>query len=173
MSQEKPPAPREMKRLERQEEDTWVGFYPQARCDPALAMEILTELERDDALRRRHRGLYLCCQRCIRLHEGREARNRRIGRAIRSLFEGVFIAMPLRTLDIARKAGHLLMACIPEDVNEQAEQQARKLLAGDAFAHAERSFRDRARKAAIKAGTPAPVEKPAEKLPEVSQVSTA
>lgn len=173
MSQEKVPAPREIKRLERQEEDTWVGFYPQARRDPALAMEILTELERDDALRRRHRGLYLCCQRCIRLHESREARYRHIGKAVRSLFEALFIALPLGALDLAKKGGHLVLACIPEHVNEQADQQAKRLLAGDAYAHVERSFRDRARKAAVKSDMLAPAPVSAEKLSEDRQATTA
>jgi hypothetical protein len=176
MSQDKVQAPREMKRLERQEEDTWVGFYPQACRDPTLAMEILTELERDDALRRRHRGLYLCCQRCIRLHESREARHRRIRNAIQKLFEAIFITLPLGVLELAKKAGHFALACIPEDArdqsSQQADQQARRLLAGDAYAHAERSFRDRARRAAVKAEVPAPVPGPAEDLSEQHQATT-
>jgi hypothetical protein len=155
MAMEKATAPREQKRLERKEEETWLEFYPQARRDPTLAAEILFELDRDDVLRRRHRGLYLCCQRCIRLHESREALHRRIGQAVRRMLRAVFISLPMGAVDCARKACHLAMACIPEDVNEASERQARRLLEGDASANADRAYRKRARKAAIRSDLPA------------------
>lgn len=154
MWQEKAPPPTKLERLERQEEDTWIEFYPQARKDPCLAAEILTELERDETLRRRHRGLYLCCQRCIRLNDSREARYQRLGQAIRRLFNAVFIAMPQGAADVAKKASHLIVACLPEAAGSQAEQRHRHLMERDAYAQAESSFRERARKAADRSSAP-------------------
>lgn len=156
MWQERPAAPPKLDRLERQEEDTWIEFYPQARKDPSLAAEILTELERDETLRRRHRGLYLCCQRCIRLNDSRDARYQRFGQAIRRMFNAVFIALPHGAVDLAKKAGHLLMVCLPDAANDQGDRRHRQLMEGDAYAQAGRSFRERARKAADRSDAPDP-----------------
>jgi hypothetical protein len=156
MWQDKPAAPPKRERLERQEEDTWIEFYPQARKDPSLAAEILTELERDETLRRRHRGLYLCCQRCIRLNDSREARYQRFGQAIRRMFNAVFIALPRGAVDVAKKAGHLLVVCLPDAANDQVDRRHRQLMEGDAYAQAGRSLRERARKAADRSDAPGP-----------------
>ena len=151
MWQEKPP---KLDRLERQEEDTWIEFYPQARKDPCLAAEILNELERDEKLRRRHRGLYLCCQRCIRLNDSREARYQRFGQAIRRLFNALFIAMPQGAVDVAKTASHFVVACLPDAAGGQAEHRLRQLMEKDAYAQAESAFRERARKAADRSNAP-------------------
>jgi hypothetical protein len=156
MWQDKPAAPPKRERLERQEEDTWIEFYPQARKDPSLAAEILTELERDETLRRRHRGLYLCCQRCIRLNDSREARYQRFGQAIRRMFNAVFIALPRGAVDLAMKAGHLLVVCLPDVANDQVGRRHRQLMEGDAYAQAGRALRERARKAADRSNAPDP-----------------
>ncbi|AEF88751.1 hypothetical protein DelCs14_1722 [Delftia sp. Cs1-4] len=156
MSQEKVPARRKLESVERQEEKTWVDFYPQARSDAALAEEILAELERDETLRRRHRGLYLCCQRCIRLHENREARNRRIGRFVRSLFSALFIAFPKAALAALRSGRNLAVACLPEAEENPAERQVRRLIENEAYAQADKAFRERARKAADRSDATAP-----------------
>ncbi|MFT3815669.1 MAG: hypothetical protein QM740_20275 [Acidovorax sp.] len=150
MSQEKSPARRKLESVERQEEKVWVEFYPEVRRDATLAVEILTELERDDPLRRRHRGLYLCCQRTIRLQESREARNRRVGRAVRRLFSAVFIAFPKWIRDGLQRGRSLAVECLPEMEDTPAEKQVKRLLENDAYVHAEKSFRERARKAADK-----------------------
>ncbi|RCW69551.1 hypothetical protein [Pseudorhodoferax soli] len=156
MWQDRPAALTKRERLERQEEDTWLEFYPQARKDPSLAAEILTELERDETLRRRHRGLYLCCQRCIRLNDSREARYQRIGHATRRMFNAVFIALPLCAMDLAKKAGHLMAACLPDAADDQGDRRHRQLMEGDAYAQAGRSLRERARKAADRSDAPDP-----------------
>jgi hypothetical protein len=156
MYQEMPPAARQLGRLERQEEETWIGFYPQACQDPSLAAEILMELERDETLRRRHRGLYLCCQRCIRQHQGREARRQRIGQAVRRLCAALFITLPEGAMTTMKKAGQLALACLPETTSDETDQRQRKLMERDAYAQAERSFRDRARLAADRSDISSP-----------------
>lgn len=156
MPQEKTPARLRRESVERQEEKTWVEFYPAARRDATLAAEILTELERDETLRRRHRGLYLCCQRCIRLHESQEARNRRIGKAVRRLFGALFIAFPKAVVEALGRGHNIAVACLPEAAEEPADRQVRRLMESDAYAQAEKSFRERARKAADKTDTSPP-----------------
>lgn len=153
MYQEKSPVHRELERLEQVEEETWIEFYPQARRDASLAAEILTELDRDDALRRRLRGLYLCCQRCIRLHESREARHQRIGQAFRHLFKALFIVLPLGAMDLVRRSSHLAVACLPETAGEPTDRRLRRLMERDAYAQAGPSFKERARKAADRSDT--------------------
>lgn len=172
MSQEKPPVRRRLESVERQEEKTWVEFYPAARSDATLAAEILAELERDDALRRRHRGLYLCCQRCIRLHEGREARNRRIGYFVRLVCRTVFIALPRATLSALGRGRNLAVACLPETDEDPAEQQVRRLVENDAYAHADKAFRARVRKAADKSAVSHPAPEPAGPAPAAVQSAT-
>ncbi|RZI59581.1 MAG: hypothetical protein EOP37_11210 [Rubrivivax sp.] len=159
MERETLPAPRRRnKSVERQEEQTWDRFYPQARRDATLAMEILAELERDETLRRRHLGLCLSCQRCIRLHEDREARNRRLGRLVRATFAAVFIATPQVLIRAARHGGQLLLACLPGGDAETDERpptdlkQARQQLEDDPFEDADPAMRTRARRAADRQG---------------------
>lgn len=156
MSQERTPARRSTESVARQEEKAWVAFYAQVRSDVDLAAEILAELDCDDVMRRRHRGLYLCCQRCIRLHENREARNRRIGQFVRGLFRAVFIAFPKSLTEGLRRTGSLGLECLPETSDEPAERQVRRLLENEAYAQADRAFRARARKAANRSVVSAP-----------------
>ena len=160
MSQEKPPARRRLEYVDRQEERVWVEFYPEVRRDATLAGEVLAELERDETLRRRHRGLYLCCQRSIRIHENREVRNRRIGGAVRRLASAVFIAFPKAVSDALRRGRNLAVACLPETEDEPAERQVQRLMEKDAYAHADAAFRQRARKAADRTDVQPPAPAP-------------
>ncbi len=172
MSQERAPARRKLESVERQEEKIWVEFYPETRSDVALAAEILAELERDETLRRRHRGLYLRCQRCIRLHECREVRNRRIGRFVRGLLGAIFITFPKATLRALQRGRNVAIACLPETEEDPAEQQVRRLIESDAYAVADKTFRVRARKAADKSDARAPAPAAAEVPPTMSQSAT-
>lgn len=146
---------RKLECVERQEEQTWANFYPQARRDVMLAEEILTELERDDLLRRRHRGLYLSCQRCVRLHELRHTRNQHVGRVVRAVVRRLFITGPQALCSVLRQAGQLFMACLPQEEAQESgapwSDQARRLLERDAYTHGGQALRVRARKAAEKA----------------------
>lgn len=150
-----PPAPRrKFECVEWQEEQTWARFYPQARSDATLAEELLTELERDELLRRRHRGLYLSCQRCVRLHERRQARHQQVGRVVRAGARAVFVTAPRAFFRGLRQVGQLLLACLPlddvEDSRAPWQAQARRLLERDAYALGDQTLRVRARQAADK-----------------------
>lgn len=101
-----------------EEERTWVRFYTQVRRDMALALEVLTELDRDATLRRRHLALYLACQRCLRRHEHRQVRQRQIGAVVRKLGSAVFVQAPVAVYDGACRCGQLLLACLPGSGSE-------------------------------------------------------
>ncbi|RCW65129.1 hypothetical protein [Pseudorhodoferax soli] len=148
MSQDKSNAGQKLFSVEHLEQQTWVGFYPEARKDAALAAEILTELERDEDFRRRHRGLYLCCQRSIRIQEYRDMRQQRIGAALRRLFAVLFVAWPAAAVEVARRTRNLAVDCLPETSQATTDHRVRRLMESDAFSQADRSFRDRAREAA-------------------------
>lgn len=149
MEREVLPAPRRRnKSVERQEELTWDRFYPQARRDATLALEILNELDRDESMRRRHLGLCLSCQRCLRLHESREARNRRVGRLVRATFAAVFVAAPQAMWRSARHGGQLLLACLPGGDMEPDDGLFRRELIEETMEEVDPSLRIRARKAA-------------------------
>jgi hypothetical protein len=150
-----PPPRRKPEGVDRQEQQTWARFYPQARCDATLAEEILNELERDDVLRRRHRGLYLSCQRCVRLHALRQARNQHVGQLVRAVVGWIAITAPQAVYRGLRQAGQLLLACLPQQEEQEPdtrwEAQTARLLERDAYAQGGHTVRIRARKAAEKA----------------------
>lgn len=159
-----PPLRRKLEAVDQQELRTWAQFYPQARRDATLAEEILTELERDEVMRRRHRGLYLSCQRCVRLHALRQARNQHVGHLVRVVVKSIFITAPQAVYGGLRQAGQLLLACLPQEDEDAPgtrwQTQGSRLLQGDAYAQGGQALRIRARKAAQKAaenaeGTPA------------------
>ena len=45
--------------LESEEERTWVNFYQRVGRDPAIAGEVLAQLESDPEMKRSHLALYL------------------------------------------------------------------------------------------------------------------
>jgi hypothetical protein len=85
MSLEKPrPRPRRSG-IESEEERAWVGFYKRVGRDPAIATEVMAQLESDPEMKRTHLALYLCCKESLRRHKARQARNKRIGQFVRGL----------------------------------------------------------------------------------------
>ncbi|WP_147282948.1 hypothetical protein [Pseudorhodoferax soli] len=136
-------------------------------------MEILIELEHDDALRRRHRGQYLCFQRSIGLDKSREARQQRIGQDVMRSLGAFFIVLPQGAEGLAKNLGHLTQACIPEDATKATERQARRLLEGNGYGPVERSICDSARKAAVKADVPTHSAKAAASAPDQKQSTPA
>lgn len=147
MQPERYPARARHESVAQQEERTWVAFYPEVRNDPALAAEVLAELERDDVVRRRHRALYLCCQRSLRRHESRSARQRRIGSFVRSLVRAVLIDFPKTLFEAVRESRDLAVACLPEQAEDTTAQQ-RQQRARNVDLPADLALEARARRAA-------------------------
>ena len=89
--------------IEFEEERAWVGFYQRVSRDPAIATEVMIQLESDPEMKRTHLALYLCCKESLRVHKARVARNKRIGQFVRGICHGLFVA-PAQAL---RRALHL------------------------------------------------------------------
>jgi len=74
MSPEKPRPRAKRCGIEFEEERAWVGFYKRVGRDPAIAAEVMAQLEADVDMKRTHLALYLCCKESLRVHKARQAR---------------------------------------------------------------------------------------------------
>ena len=118
MSPEKPRPRAKRCGIEFEEERAWVGFYKRVGRDPAIAAEVMAQLEADVDMKRTHLALYLCCKESLRVHKARQARNKRIGQFVRGLGQALLVRpmLGLRTRlrhggeyasRRARRCGHL------------------------------------------------------------------
>lgn len=110
-----------------EEERAWVSFYRRAGKDPAIATEVLAQLDADAEMKREHLALYLCCREALRLQQAREARNQRIGQFVRWLFRGVFVRTPKVTGRALGRARDIAVACLPETDAEPASTQVQRI----------------------------------------------
>lgn len=134
--------------IEHEEERAWGGFYQRVGRDPAIATEVLAQLESDPEMKRTHLALYLCCKKSLRQHKARQGRNKRIGQFVRWLCHGLFIR-PLRGL--RETLGHgsdIAVECLPEVGREPAVAQVRRLAREAEFATARTAFGQQAAKPA-------------------------
>ena len=140
MSPEKPRPRAKRCGVEFEEERAWVTFYRRVGRDTAIASEVLAELEADPEMKRAHLALYLCCKESLRIHKGRQARNKRIGQTLRRLCHALFVA-PARALQRAlHLGGDLAVECLPETAKEPAVPQVRQLTREPEFAQAHSDF---------------------------------
>lgn len=68
--------------IEFEEERAWIGFYHRVGRDPAIAAEVMAQLEADADMKRTHLALYLCCKESLRVHKARQSRHKRIGQFV-------------------------------------------------------------------------------------------
>lgn len=109
----KPSRPRRPS-IEREEEKAWVEFYRRIKRDPALAAEVLAQLNRDAELLRGHLALFLCCKESLRLDKARQARNRRIGAFARWIMRMLF-AVPWHALRrTGQESRDIVIEMLPE-----------------------------------------------------------
>ena len=144
MSLEKPrPRPRRSG-IECEEERAWVGFYRRVGRDPAIATEVVGQLESDPEMKRTHLALYLCCKESLRRHKARQARHQRIGQFVRWLCHGVLV-QPWRSLQAGLRHGRdVAVECLPEVAKEPAVAQVHRLAGEAEFATAHAAFEQQA-----------------------------
>ncbi|GAO27460.1 hypothetical protein ALISP_7280 [Alicycliphilus sp. B1] len=151
-----------------EEEKAWVSFYRRAGKDPAIAAEVLAQLDADPEMKREHLALYLCCRESLRVQQARDARNQRIGQFVRWLMDALLVRLPSAA---ARSLGHgsdVAVACLPENASEPAQAQVRRL---------SKDPKVRSARTAFKAPTtklPTPAESstdPAQALPQRGQAT--
>lgn len=139
------PHPRQPPRPKRtgvdiEEDKVWIGFYEEVRGDAAIAKEIKTLLDDDLAMKQNRQGLYLMCQRKLRLEKERQARNDRIGRFVRRLFTSVFVDFPNALRQATRNGGDIAVACLPELPDDPAQQQVQRLTERPKYKQAQEAF---------------------------------
>jgi hypothetical protein len=154
----RPPRPS----VQSEEERAWVSFYQRARHNPAIAAEVLTQLDLDPEMKREHLALYLCCRESLRLHEARAARDQHIGQAVRWLVDAVTVRSFAAVRRVFGRTTDVALACLPGGADEPAQSQVRRLAADPAIRAARASFR---RRAAATAPAPTPASPPDAPVP--------
>lgn len=144
MSLEKPHPRSTRPSIEHEEERAWVNFYKRVGNDPALATEVLAQLDCDPDMKRPHLALYLCCKESLRAHKARQARNKRIANFVRwfcrGLFTQLFVQWPSAWHRSLRKGSDIAIECLPEIGKEPAMAKAGQLAQEPTFATAQADF---------------------------------
>ena len=71
-----------------EEERLWVGFYRRV-ANPAIAAEVIKQLDGDADQKRTHPALYLRCKESLRKKKARQARTKRIRSFMRRILGGL------------------------------------------------------------------------------------
>ena len=71
-----------------EEERLWVGFYRRV-ANPAIAAEVIKQLDGDADQKRTHPALYLRCKESLRKKKARHARTKRIRSFMRRILGGL------------------------------------------------------------------------------------
>lgn len=140
MSQEKTPRPR-LRRpsVQLEEERAWIGFYRRVG-NPAIATEVVHQLESDPEMKRLHLALYLRCKESLRMHKAQQARNQRIGQCMRMLLHALLVVPFIAVRRWLRQSGDLAIECLPEVHKEPAIRQVKNLMRDTEFAQAQSEF---------------------------------
>lgn len=123
-----------------EEERAWISFYQRVGSDAALAVEVLAQLDADVEMKRQHLALYLSCRESLRSHAAREERNERIGRFVRRMCHGLFVALPSSIGRKLKRGSDIAVACLPEADAEPALAQVRRLASDPEFGAARGAF---------------------------------
>ena len=126
--------------LRKEEERVWVGFYQRVGRDPAMAADVMAQLEADPLMKRQHLGLYLRCKAAQRRHKERQARHKRVGLWLRSSLRTVLLGPVLALEQFLASGWNLLLASLPAPKAEPANSQARRLARQPGFSAARASF---------------------------------
>lgn len=130
--------------VQSEEERTWVSFYRRARHDPAIAAEVLAQLDLDPQMKRVHLALYLNCRESLRLAEARAARDLRIGQCVRWLARAVVLDGSGAVRRLFGRAGDTVLACLPGAPREPAKAKLRRLSTDTGLRAAKSAFRAQA-----------------------------
>lgn len=126
--------------LRKEEERVWVGFYRRVARDPAMAADVMAQLEADTLMKRQHLGLYLRCKAAQRRHKERQARHKRVGFWLRSSLRSVLLEPVLALGQVLASGRDLLLASLPPPKAEPANPQARRLVRQPGYAAARAGF---------------------------------
>ena len=144
MSQERSNRPRSKRfGVDYEEERAWVSFYRNVG-NPAIATEVMNQLESDPEMKRTHLALYLRCKESLRTQKARQARNKRIGQFVRMLSNAVFVVPVIAIQRLLRQSGDIAVECLPEVRKDPAVRQVGRLIREPDFAQAQTAFDNQA-----------------------------
>ncbi|BBP02916.1 hypothetical protein TPL01_13550 [Sulfuriferula plumbiphila] len=126
-----------------EEEKAWVSFYRRVG-NPAIATEVMNQLESDPEMKRTHLALYLRCKETLRTQKARLARNKRIGQFVRMLSSAMFVAPVIAIQRLLHQSGEIAVECLPNVTSEPAARRVRSLTKEHGFAQAQSEFGSRA-----------------------------
>lgn len=126
-----------------EEEKAWVSFYRRVG-NPAIATEVMNQLESDPEMKQIHLALYLRCKETLRTQKARLARNKRIGQFVRRLSSAMLVAPVIAIRRLLRQAGEVAVECLPAVASEPAARRVRSLTKEPEFAQAQSEFGSRA-----------------------------
>ncbi len=122
-----------------EEEKAWISFYRRVG-NPAIAAEVMHQLDSDPVMKRAHLALYLRCKESLRLQKARQARHERIGQFVRMLSTALLVAPVIAIQKLLRQSGDIAVACLPEVRKEPAVRHVKGLTQETEFAQAQSEF---------------------------------
>ena len=100
-----------------EEERLWVGFYRRV-ANPAIAAEVIKQLDGDADQKRTHPALYLRCKESLRKKKARQARTKRIRSFMRRILGGLLRDPERRTRGQLRHNSRVVIDGLPESMRE-------------------------------------------------------
>lgn len=127
--------------VQSEEERAWISFYHRAQHNPAIAAEVLAQLDLDPEMKRAHLALYLRCRESLRLHEARAARDVRIGYCVRWIASALCVQGLLALRRTVGRSVAIVLACLPGMAQEPAKAKVRRLATDPKVRAARSAFR--------------------------------
>ena len=101
-----------------EEETVWVAFYRRV-ADPAIAAQVIEQLDADADLKRTHPALYLRCKESLRKNKARLARTKRIRGLLRRMLRALRNGDKSRARSPLRHGTRVVVEALPKMTEEQ------------------------------------------------------
>jgi len=103
-----------------EEEKVWIAFYRRV-TDPAIALEVIQDLDADADLKRTHSALYLSCKESLRRKKARHIRTKPIRNFVRKILGALGLRRESNIRPHLRHRGRVILEGLPESTSESAQ----------------------------------------------------
>ena len=103
-----------------EEEKVWIAFYRRV-TDPAIALEVIQDLDADADLKRTHSALYLSCKESLRRKKARHIRTKPIRNFVRKILGALGLRRQSNIRPHLRHRGRVILEGLPESTSESAQ----------------------------------------------------
>src|SRR5437773_2947556 len=107
-----------------EEERVWIAFYRRV-ADPAIALEVIQDLDADADLKRTHSALYLSCKESLRRKKARHIRTKPIRNFVRKILGALGLRRESNIRPHLRHRGRVILEGLPESTRESAQPMVR------------------------------------------------